>query len=155
MATSTVTRPDRAVRRAGAGPTLLTRVALIVSAVVAVTAVPGGLELILWPQGNSYLDGALLDDLPVDSFVLPGLALLVLVGGTALVATMWLWRTRRAEPAAAGRAWWATLTAGLVLTGWIGLELLLLPGFSPLEAVYGLLGLVQVATAALTLRRSG
>lgn len=64
-------------------------VELVLLGFLAVTAIGGGLEMLLFPQGNPFVKAAWLDSVPVDDWVIPGLILGVgfgLLGSRAAVA---------------------------------------------------------------------
>lgn len=111
------------------------RVALITASFCAVTALGGALELLIWRGGNEYLPIRLLEPTPFETFLLPGLLLGGVVGGTSLVAAI---AVRR------GVEWRADAVqlAGGVLIGWIGCESVILQEWSWLQAAYGCLGAV-------------
>lgn len=111
---------------------------------VAFTALLGAGELLGWPQGNPYLPLSLLSGTPFATFIVPGLLLGLIVGGSALAA---------AVASVRDSAWRvdATLLSGGTLSGWIACELALLRTFSWLHVVYGGLGLALLALGALQL----
>ena len=121
---------------------------LVVQAFVAVTAAAGGVALILgsvvptWASvlvpPRSYLDGS-----PFDSYLAPGLVLLVVVGGVHLAAFVCtLQRSPLTAPSAAA--------AGFVCLIWIFVQMVYIP-FSFLQVVYFATGLLQVGLTLLTL----
>ena len=83
---------------------------LILDAFLALTAAAGGIGLItgILAPGVQLLQGS-----PFSSYTIPGLALLVLVGGSALVATILLLRRQR----------WGALVSGFTAVMIIGFEL--------------------------------
>lgn len=118
------------------------RLVLGLCAFTALTAVLGGLSLMTARPGSPAVPPlALLEHTPFDSFFVPGLVLLVVVGGANLLAAVLeARRARRSELAVA--------LAGAVLTGWIVAQLALLRVFSWLQLVYLLVGLVTLTGAA-------
>lgn len=58
---------------------------LVVLVFLGITAFAGGLEMLFFPHGNVYLPDDMLDRLPVDTFVLPGLILGGVIGLSSLV----------------------------------------------------------------------
>lgn len=130
---------------------------------VGVTAVGGGVEMWLYPDGNEFVRTEWLHDLPlVDTWRLPGLVLGLGLGVGSLVAAFGLlrrprWRMLAPVQRVTGRHWsWAaTALVGIALGGWILLEVVLLPQRSTIEALYGALaaGLVGLCSTA-SLRRS-
>lgn len=134
------------------------RTAIGMLGVVGTTAAAGGVELLLYPHGNAYVEPEWLEDLPVADYRLPGLLLSGVVGGSSLVAAYGLvrrprWRWLAPLERRTGRhwSWTATGLAGVGLAVWIGVEVALLPERSPIEALYAALagGLI-----ALPLTRS-
>ena len=104
----------------------------------------GGLALVADPTGallNLPLDW--LAGSPFDSYLIPGLILLLVLGVGPLLVLHGLWRRRP----------WATrgaLLVGLALLIWIGVEVLVV-GYQPtppLQLIYGLLGVLILLLAA-------
>jgi hypothetical protein len=117
---------------------------------LGLTAVAGGVEMVAFRAGNSYLPSAWLDRIPlVDSWLVPGLVLGLGFGVGSLVITYGLLRRPRwslADPVErlTGQHWsWAaSVLLGVGLIAWIALEVIYLPDRSWLEVVYGLLGIL-------------
>jgi hypothetical protein len=100
---------------------------------LGVTAAGGGAEMLLFPKGNEYLPDTLLEPLPVESFVLPGLILLLGFGiGSLLVA--WGMLTRRdlrfmetlEDRAGYHWSWLGAVAIGVGFTAWMFVEIALL-----------------------------
>lgn len=106
---------------------------ILVLLFLGATTFLGGVEMLVRPFGSVVLPAEILDELPVDSFVLPGLVLATVFGiGAALVA-YGLWRqpyltSLRWVEQVTGRHWaWAgTLAMGAGFVGWMLLQLVLL-----------------------------
>jgi hypothetical protein len=133
---------ERALRRHDDGEVHAgVRIALCtVDALVAVTAIAGGLALVAGGEGARF-PAAWLRGTPFSSYVAPGLILAVAVGGSAARASAaTLRRPRIGGP--------ASVLAGAVLLGWIAGEVVLLkqtpPGPTLSEAVYFAAGLLMV-----------
>jgi hypothetical protein len=106
---------------------------------VGLTAIGGGLSLVLYPDGSrTHLPLSLLSHSPFATYLVPGLLLTVVVGlGNTLAGIMAL----RAAP----RSRAAALLAGAVLVGWIVSEMILLQTLHWLQVVYLCLGALIVA----------
>jgi hypothetical protein len=104
----------------------------------ALTAVGGGLALATGLEGNRF-PRDLLRGTPFRSYVVPGLILAGVVGGSAAVAAAATLRDPR--PGA-----WASALAGAVLMGWIAAEVLIVrapEARSWVEAAYFATGLLM------------
>jgi hypothetical protein len=96
------------------------------------SAVGGGIGLVV---GALPVPLSVLRHTPFDSFVVPGIFLATVVGGSAAIgASAMLARSRQASMISAA--------AGAVMVGWILGETVLVQGFSWLQALYLLTGLV-------------
>ncbi|MCD4851583.1 hypothetical protein LN996_12240 [Arthrobacter sp. AK01] len=125
---------------------------LTVQALVALTSIAGGLVMAIgsWPGVDKsvlppeiqlpveYLDGS-----PFSSYLVPGLLLAVIVGGSHTVAFVLLFRRR-------GLASMAAATAGYSILVWIFVQMALIP-FSALQAAYFGAGLAEVGLLLLLL----
>lgn len=121
---------------------------LIVQAFVAVTALAGGVALILGavsPQlatvlspPTEYLDGS-----PFVGYLVPGLLLAGLLGGVHLVAFILLLRRNPWQLFAAAAAAFAMLI-------WVFVQMVFIP-FSFLQAIYFALGIAEVGLVMLAL----
>jgi hypothetical protein len=99
-----------------------TRIALVLlELLIGLNAVWGGVMLMTdsWKLGHDWLDNT-----PFDSWFLPGLALLLVIGGSQLAAAATLLARR---PYARE----ASIVAGQVLIGWIIVQLAWLQVFHP------------------------
>jgi hypothetical protein len=105
----------------------------------AVSAIPAGISFLLRPDG-SWLGTPLemLQGSPFSDFRVPGLVLALGVGGSSLAAGFLL-LGRKALGAA------AALGAGVVLAGWIGVQVMMIGGWVFLQVLYLGLGLVMMA----------
>jgi hypothetical protein len=105
---------------------------------IGVTAIGGGLSLVLYPDGSrTQLPLSLLRHSPFGSYLVPGLLLSVVVGlGNAIAGLLELRRHSRARP--------VSLTAGAVLVIWIVCEMLLLRTMHWLQLVYLVLGALVI-----------
>ena len=109
----------------------------------ALSAVGGGIALV---AGGLGVPTDLLRHTPFESFVVPGIFLAVVIGGSATIGAAALlahWR----------RALVTSGTAGAVMVGWILGETLLVEGFSWLQGLYLLTG-SAVIVASIRLARA-
>ena len=124
-------------------------VAVLLEVFTAVGAIPVGLSLVSDPTGAGIgLPSAWIEASPFGSYLVPGLYLLAMNGvGMLVVAGLSVARHPTAP--------WLTgiLGAGLVI--WILVQLAVMPEVSPLQAVFGSIGVALIAIAALWLRRTG
>lgn len=98
----------------------------------AVSALGGGISLV---TGTLPVPTALLRNTPFDSFVIPGLFLGVVIGGSALVGAI-------ALLVHATKSRLISAAAGVIMVGWIIGETILIQGFSWLQGLYLLTGLL-------------
>jgi hypothetical protein len=110
-----------------------------VEAFVAAGAIYGSIMLITdaW-----QLDRSMLDHLPVDTWILPGVALAVLIAVPYVVSTILV---VIGHSTARGVA----LLAGTVLAGWIVVQIALIQQYFFLQPVMGLCGLLTIGLALL------
>lgn len=121
---------------------------LVLTWFVAISALAGGVELVLWPRGNTYLPISLLQYTPFSKFTVPGLLLGGVVGGASAVAAILL--GRRSEFALD-----AVLIAGGALTVWIAAEVAQFREIHWLHVVYGACGVALFGLGAATAWRAG
>ena len=122
-----------------------TRVALVgLDGFAALTAIAGGIALAAGLEAARFPAGWLAGT-PFSSYLLPGLILAAVVGGSAAVATIEAVRSSRTG----GRA---SMTAGVLLLGWIVGEVVILTDeadvISPAELVYLGVGLAMTVLGA-------
>lgn len=119
---------------------------IVVLAFLGISAAAGSSALLVpdWTPPNDWLDGVPV----IDSWLVPGLVLLLVFGVGSLVATWGVWKRPTLGwlgwlERATGRHWsWAAaLALGIGQVAWITLELVFLPEPSALQAVYGVVGL--------------
>jgi hypothetical protein len=122
-------------------------VLVAVDGFVASTAIAGGVALVVGAERLRFPPG-LLADTPFRNYVIPGLILASVVGGSAAAATAAMLCRPRI-------GWWASVLAGGVLMGWILGEIVILPPSerSWIEVYYFILGLTM-ACLGLTLRKA-
>ncbi|RYV49563.1 hypothetical protein [Pengzhenrongella frigida] len=103
----------------------------------AVSAVGGGIALV---AGGLGVPTTLLRHTPFESFVVPGIFLAAIIGGSATIgatALMADWR----------RATVISAAAGAVMVGWIAGETVLVEGFSWLQGLYLFTGAIAVVAS--------
>lgn len=121
---------------------------LVLLALVAVTAIAGGIALIvgaLNPQLATVLNPPVdyLTGTPFSSYLVPGLVLALVIGGLHAVA--FALGIRRNELDLLGAA-----VAGMALLIWVFVQMIYIP-FSFLQAVYVALGLAEIGVIMLAL----
>ena len=103
----------------------------------AISAVGGGIALV---AGALAVPLSVLRNTPFDSFVVPGIFLGTVIGGSAVIgASALLARSRRAPATSAA--------AGAIMVGWILGETVLVQGFSWLQGLYLLTGSIVVVAS--------
>lgn len=108
---------------------------------MALTSSVSGLLLISSPDGSILqLSLALLQDTPFKNYLVPGILLAGMVGGTNLLAVFY---NLQRHPA---RYNWA-IAGGLIMTGWIVVQFLFINAFHPLQLLYFFAGLLSVLIA--------
>jgi hypothetical protein len=112
------------------------------NAFVALSAIPGGIVLMVSPDGSAIgLTPDLLAHSPFISFSVPGLVLAIVVGGSALLGSALVLRPHPAERV-------ASLFSGSILMGWIVAQCFFLQAIIPLHLLFFALGLSIAALAA-------
>lgn len=97
---------------------------------IAVTATPSGALLVLKPDGSTFqMSVLLLKDTPFPNFIIPGLVLCILVGGSALVALVAIFLKYK-------KARLFALLAGIMQSGWIIVQMLLIKVLAGLQFTY-------------------
>ena len=102
----------------------------------ALSAVGGSIAMLV--TDGLGMPRVMLEGSPFDSFAIPAVVLLVIVGGTQVLAAVQL--LRRAPSALL----WAAI-AGFGMTIWIVVETVVIRGFSALQGIYLATGLAQIA----------
>lgn len=102
-------------------------------------AIYGGWELMSQPDGSSLeMSTTLLQHSPFSTFAIPGLVLFSLNGLCSLLVFVSVITNGALSPI-------LTIGQGLILTGWIVTEVLMIPTFSWLQVVFGCAGLMMIA----------
>jgi len=108
---------------------------------VTVTAVPSGLILIAVPDGSTLkLSAELLDQTPFKDFRIPGILLAILVGGTNLIALFFQIKKSKSQT-----NW--SIAGGILLCGWIIIQMILTGNFHWLQALYLFFGIFIILIA--------
>jgi hypothetical protein len=113
------------------------RITLIVVLVFSALSAVGGAIAMLATNGLG-MPLSMLDDSPFASFVVPALVLLVVIGGTHVLALVQLIRRR-------ATALLCSAIAGFGLVIWIYVETVVIRGFSALQGIYLVAGLLELA----------
>jgi menaquinone-dependent protoporphyrinogen oxidase len=143
IADELATLPTRATRPTDAIDRTLRRTLMVACWFTGLTALAGGLELMIWPRGNEVMPPvSMLEGTPFSSFFVPGLLLAALVGGLNAAAAMLARRRHRfAEHAA--------FVAGGALTVWIVVQMSMLRAVHWLHGVYLAAGVMTVVAATV------
>jgi hypothetical protein len=126
-------------------------VTILLAGLLACSALPVGALLVFAPDGSLLgATPAYLDEAPFASYLVPGLVLALLVGGSALAACVLAITRSRAAPLAAA-------LCGTIVVAWIAVQLALITFVSPLHVItlglgVGLAALGDVGAAELWLR---
>ncbi|MBS1510305.1 MAG: hypothetical protein JST86_05650 [Bacteroidetes bacterium] len=114
---------------------------LLLLSFVAVTALVSGAIICIDPGGSfMQLNPAVLQNTPFHNFLIPGLVLTFVVGASNAAAVLLLVRRSPAQFNAA-------LFAGLMITGWITVQVLLIQTFHWLQLVYVVAGVFIMLSA--------
>jgi len=116
----------------------------VLEILLSIGALGGGLVLMIAPRGEIIpLPLSALAGSPFDTYFVPGLILFAVLGFGPLVAARLAWLRHPLAPTAA-----FIVGAGLLI--WVAVEIAII-GYSnepPLQAIYGLLGVVIVLVAS-------
>jgi hypothetical protein len=124
-------------------------IAIVLELFTALGALPVGYQLITDPTGASVgFPAGWIEATPFGSYLVPGLYLLLVNGvGMLVLAALSVMRHRAAS--------WLTGVLGGGLVIWIGVQLVVMPDFSFLQAVFGAIGLVLAVVSVAWLRLTG
>lgn len=112
--------------------------ALVLLLFNGIPALLGGYGLLADPSGAGVgMSLNYLEHAPFSDFLIPGLVLFSAIGVFSLVAAYALLRRWRDYPA-------LVLLEGMVLVGWIGIQMLMLREVNGLHATYGTVGLLLI-----------
>jgi hypothetical protein len=127
--------------------TVLTRSALSLELFLSLSALGGGLALILGPRGE-FIPLDLLKGSDYEAYLIPGLVLFVVLGLGSLAAFWMTWQGHRQAPL-------ATIATGFTLLIWMGVEIFTV-GYSnrpSLQLIYIALG-VSLVGIGIALNRT-
>jgi hypothetical protein len=111
---------------------------LVLTGFVGLTAVGGGAAIL---SGLINMPLAWLQNTPFSSYILPGLVLTIIVGGSAVVAAVTTLVDHEMEVL-------TSLVAGVILVAWIGAEIAMLGLTNWLQPFYLAIGLIIIVLAA-------
>jgi len=125
------------------------RVALFIADLfVALTAIGGGIALLAGLESSERVPPEWLHGTPFGNYVIPGLILSVVVGGSAAIATFATYVSRSTGGA-------VSILAGVLLMGFIGVEVAILDQptrWTGTEVVYFITGFVMILLGFVALR---
>lgn len=105
----------------------------------------GGIALVIDPVGELLqMPVSMLEGSPFDSFLVPGLILLTILGIFPMIVVYGLWKRTN-------WAWKGALAVSVALIIWIGIQIRII-GYHPeppLQLIYGLLGLILLVVVLL------
>lgn len=120
---------------------------MILLATTGVLAIAGGLLLAVAPDGHLLrLSSELLAGTPFASYLVPGLILLLVVGGTQLAAAA---AVQRHDP----RDLRAALIAAGILAGWIAIQVVILDTIMWLQPLFFLVAAIEAMLVAANVPR--
>lgn len=103
----------------------------------------GGIAFVTDPTGGSIgMNPSMLNPLPLQDFLLPGLFLLAVYAIGSLIVLAALWRHT-------AKAWWLSFTLSAVLIGWIAFEVIMMRLIAPITVVLAILGVCMLALTML------
>ncbi len=113
----------------------------LLASFIALTSVISGLLMISNPEGGILnIPSELLANTPFHNFLIPGILLTCLVGGTNLLA---VYNNLRRHP---NRYNWA-IAGGMMISGWIIVQMILIGTIHFLHLVYLGIGLLMILIA--------
>jgi hypothetical protein len=112
------------------------KVQLFITLTIAVTALLGGIGLIA--TNGLGMNPDILSPTPFDSFVIPGLILAGIIGGTQITAFYALFKRQ-------ANAQFLVAVAGFGIVIWLFVEVYWVLHTSPLQVIYFVLGILELA----------
>lgn len=106
-------------------------------------ALYGGWSLITQPSGSGLgMDVSLLESTPFHDFTVPGIVLFIANGLFSMAVLAALLFKHRFSP-------WLVILQGIILAGWIVVQVLLIQTYHPLQLILGSVGALLIATGWL------
>lgn len=134
------------------------RIKLIVAiAILAITGIYGGVALILDKSGaNLELSTNLLESTIFNSYLVPGIILLILLGFFPTLTAFGLITRKKSRIANKINiykkrhwAWTYSLYCGIMLVLWIDIQVMMIGGGYILQSIYAILGVVIIVLALM------
>ena len=136
------------MRFEGGGEPLAIKTLIALLILLGLGGIGGGIPMLLDPSGTLMgLPPGLLEEVPIEDYLLPGCSLIVVMGIIPLCLAYGLWKGAR-------WAWLGILGQGLVLVLWIYFQIALWGAPIAIQYVYLLWGIVLVVLAWLPGTRS-
>ncbi|MBS1773166.1 MAG: hypothetical protein JST82_09905 [Bacteroidetes bacterium] len=125
---------------------LLRILSVILLLVTGITAIGGGIVLLMDTTGETMqfpIEARMaIQNSILGSFLIPGLSLLFLIGVASIIIAVLGIRKSKLYP-------WGLFYQGAALLIWLSIQLLLIEDKSPLQIVYGVLGLIFISIGTL------
>ncbi|MCK6600559.1 MAG: hypothetical protein L6Q77_01925 [Bacteroidetes bacterium] len=107
----------------------------------------GGYHLVTNPDGSSLgLPISYLAGTPFSDYLIPGIILLAVNGFLGLTAFLFVVLGHPKAP-------WLIMLQGILLSGWILVQILLIQVFHPFQAIFGSIGLILFASGYYSAER--
>jgi len=107
----------------------------------------GGYHLVTNPDGSSLgLPLSYLAGTPFSDYLIPGIILLAVNGFLGLTAFLFIVFGHSKGP-------WLVMLQGILLSGWILVQILMIQVFHPFQAIFGSIGLILFASGYFTVSR--
>jgi hypothetical protein len=124
-------------------------IAIVLELFTALGALPVGYQLVTDTTGASIgFPGGWIEATPFGSYLVPGLYLLLMNGVGMLVLAALSVMRRWVAP-------WLTGILGVGLVIWISVQLVVMPEFSFLQAIFGTIGLALAGISVTWIHRTG
>ena len=110
----------------------------LLTAFVTLTAIAGGLLLIMDPEGSSlHLTTSMLQNTPFDDYMVPGIFLILLVGGANGIALI-------SQLVKSSGIYRWTIAGAIVLIVWTTIQMLIFSGASWLQILFLFTGVFMI-----------